>query len=126
MRDAIHKELDRLKNEDVSDAELERFKTRSRADLLRGLGDNEGLAHELAEYQTRFGDWRQLFHELDKINAVNKADIRRVANKIFVDSNRTSARIEFVPPQKAPDAPVQSRLSPPPSAPTEQNVGGAK
>jgi predicted Zn-dependent peptidase len=126
MRDAIHKELDRLKNEDVSDAELERFKTRSRADLLRGLGDNEGLAHELAEYQTRFGDWRQLFHELDKINAVNKADIRRVANKIFVDSNRTSARIEFVPPQKAPDAPVQSRLSPPPSAQTEQNVGGAK
>jgi len=116
MRDAIHKELDRLKNEDVTDAELERFKTRARADLLRGLGDNEGLAHQLAEYQTRFGDWRELFHELDKINAVNKADIRRVANKIFVTSNRTSARIEFVPPQQKPPA----------SAQTEQSAGGAK
>jgi predicted Zn-dependent peptidase len=126
MREAIHKELDRLKNEDVSDAELERFKTRARADLLRGLGDNEGLAHQLAEYQTRFGDWRQLFHELDKINAVSKADIRRVANKIFIDSNRTSARIEFVPPQKPSDTPVQSRLSPPASAQTEQSDGGAK
>jgi predicted Zn-dependent peptidase len=100
MREAIHKELDRLKNEDVSDEELARFKTRAQADLLRGLADNDGLAHQLAEYQTRFGDWRQLFRELDKINAVTKADIRRVANKIFVDNNRTSARIEFVAPQK--------------------------
>ncbi len=101
MRTSIHKELDRLKTEDVTDEELERFKTRARADLLRGLADNEGLAHQLAEYQTRYGDWRQLFRELDKINAVTKADVRRVANKIFVDSNRTSARIEFVAP-KAP------------------------
>jgi predicted Zn-dependent peptidase len=101
MREAIHKELDRLKNEDVSDEELSRFKTRAQADLLRGLADNDGLAHQLAEYQTRFGDWRQLFRELDKINAVTKADVRRVANKIFVEGNRTSARIEYVAPQKA-------------------------
>ena len=100
MRTAIHKELDRLKTEDISDEELARFKTRAKADLLRGLADNEGLAHQLAEYQTRYGDWRQLFRELDKINAVTKVDVRRVANKIFVDGNRTSARIEFVAPQK--------------------------
>jgi predicted Zn-dependent peptidase len=115
MREAIHKELDRLKNEDVTDAELERFKTRARADLLRGLGDNEGLAHQLAEYQTRYGDWRQLFRQLDRINAVNKADIRRVANKIFTANNRTAARIEFVAPQHKQ-----------PSASAEQNTGGAK
>jgi predicted Zn-dependent peptidase len=128
MRDAIHKELDRLKNEDVSDAELERFKTRARADLLRGLGDNEGLAHQLAEYQTRFGDWRELFRQLDKINAVNKADIRRVANKIFIASNRTSARIEFAAPQqRKPSSGRPPAQSPPsPSAQTEQNAGGAK
>jgi predicted Zn-dependent peptidase len=113
MRASIHKELDRLKNEDVTDAELERFKTRARADLLRGLADNEGLSHELAEYQTRFGDWRELFNQLHKIDAVNKADIRRVANKIFTDSNRTSARIEFVAPQrKAPGSAPASHEDP--------------
>jgi len=95
---AIHKELDRLKKEDVTDEELAQFKTRNRADTLRGLDDNQGLAHEFAEYQTRFGDWRQLFRELDQADKVTKADIRRVANKIFVDTNRTSARIEFEPP----------------------------
>ena len=98
MREAIHKQLDLLKTTDISDEELLRFKTRARADLLRGLADNEGLAHQLAEYQTRFGDWRQLFRDLDKIDAVTKADVRRVANKIFLDSNRTSAQIDFVPP----------------------------
>lgn len=96
MRTSIHKELDRLKTEDISDEELERYKTRTKADLLRGLADNEGLAHQLAEYQTRFGDWRELFNQLKKVDAVTKADVRRVANKIFIESNRTSARIEFV------------------------------
>ena len=120
MRASIHKELDRLRNEDVSDDELQRFKTRARADLLRGLGNNEGLAHQLAEYQTRYGDWRELFRQLNKIDAVNKADIRRVANKIFIDSNRTSARIEFVAPkQKAPAAATSQQ-------PAASNDGGAK
>jgi predicted Zn-dependent peptidase len=104
MRDAIHKQLDLLKTTDISDEELQRFKTRARADLLRGLADNEGLAHQLAEYQTRFGDWRQLFRDLDKIDAVTKSDVRRVANKIFMDSNRTSAQIDFQAP--APKAPA--------------------
>ncbi len=98
MRDAIHKEIDKLKTTDVTDAELAMYKTRTRADLLRGLADNQGLANSLAEYQTRYGDWRQLFLELDEVDKVTKADIRRVANKVFVDSNRTSAEIDTEPP----------------------------
>ena len=102
LREAIHKQLDILKTTDVSDAELERFKTRARADLLRGLADNDGLASQLAEYQTRLGDWREMFLELQKIDAVSKADIRRVANQTFIDTNRTSARIDFKPPTAPP------------------------
>ena len=94
MRDAIHKEIEKLKTTDVTDDELAMFKTRARADLLRGLGDNQGLANALAEYQTRYGDWRELFKELDKVDKVSKADIRRVANQVFVESNRTEAWIE--------------------------------
>ena len=93
MRDAIHREIEKLKAADVTDDELAMFKTRTRADLLRGLADNQGLANSLAEYQTRYGDWRELFTQLDKVNKVTKADIRRVANKVFVASNRTSAEI---------------------------------
>lgn len=104
MRTAIHKELDLLKTQEISDAELARYKTRAKADLLRGLGNNEGLAQQLAEYQTRFGDWRELFRQLNKVDAVTKADVRRVANALFVDSNRTSARIEYVGQRPKPGA----------------------
>jgi predicted Zn-dependent peptidase len=93
MRDAIHKEIEKLKTADVTDDELAMFKTRTRADLLRGLADNQGLSNSLAEYQTRYGDWRELFKQLDKVDKVTKADIRRIANQVFVASNRTSAEI---------------------------------
>jgi predicted Zn-dependent peptidase len=106
MREAIHKEIDKLKAADVTDEELAMFKTRTRADLLRGLANNQGLANDLAEYQTRYGDWRELFKQLDKVDKVTKADIRRVANQVFIPSNRTSASIETVPAaaEKAPAA----------------------
>ena len=98
MRDAIHKEIEKLKTTDVTDAELQMFKTRARADVLRGLANNQGLANALAEYQTRYGDWRELFLQLEKVDKVTKADIRRVANQIFVASNRTSAEIDTQAP----------------------------
>jgi predicted Zn-dependent peptidase len=102
MRDAIHKEIEKLKTTDVSDAELQMYKTRTRADLLRGLADNQGLANSLAEYQTRYRDWRELFLQLKEVDAVTKADIRRVANKVFVASNRTTAEIDTdAPPAEA-------------------------
>ncbi|MGP8269696.1 MAG: M16 family metallopeptidase [Terracidiphilus sp.] len=98
IRDAIHKEIEKLKTADVTDDELQMFKTRTRADLLRGLADNQGLANTLTEYQTRYGDWRQLFLQLERVDKVTKADIRRVANKVFVDGNRTEAWIDTAAP----------------------------
>lgn len=94
MAEAIHAEIDRLKKEDISDDELKMIKTRSKANLIRGLADNEGLASQLATYQTRYGDWRELFSSVDRIDKVTKADIRRVANETFTDMNRTVGIIE--------------------------------
>ena len=99
LRAAIHKEIDKLKTTDVTDAELAMFKTRARAGLLRGLDENQGLAEELATYQLRYGDWRELFLQLDRVDKVSKADIRRVANKVFTSANRTYAQID--PPEKS-------------------------
>ncbi len=92
--DAIHAEIERLKKEDITDEELKMIKTRAKANLIRSLGDNEGLATQLAIYQTRYGDWRWLFYSVDRIDKVTKADIRRVANETFQDTNRTVGLIE--------------------------------
>jgi predicted Zn-dependent peptidase len=98
MADAIHAEIERLKKEDVSDEELRMVKTRSKANLIRGLAENEGLAQQLSIYQARYGDWRELFRSVDRIDKVTKADIRRVANETFKDTNRTVGIIESAKP----------------------------
>lgn len=97
MADAIHVEIEKLKNEDISDEELKMIKTRAKANLIRSLGSNEGLANNLALYQARYDDWRELFRSVDRIDKVTKADIRRVANQTFVPTNRTVGIIETKP-----------------------------
>ena len=101
LGDAIHAEIERVKKEDITDEELKMIKTRAKANLIRGLADNEGLAHQLALFQARFGDWRELFRNVDRIDKVSKADIRRVANKTFVETNRTVGISETVKPAAA-------------------------
>jgi predicted Zn-dependent peptidase len=96
MQKAIQEQIAKLKSQDVTDEELQMFKTRTKADLIRGLASDEGLAQQLAIYQTRYGDWRELFRYLDKVDKVTKADIRRVANKAFQENNRTIGSIETV------------------------------
>jgi predicted Zn-dependent peptidase len=101
MADAIHAEIERIKKEDISDEELKMIKTRAKANLIRGLGSNEGLAFQLGLSQARYGDWRELFRQVDRIDKVSKADIRRVANQTFVPTNRTVGIIETAAPPPA-------------------------
>jgi predicted Zn-dependent peptidase len=99
---AIHEEIEKLRTQEISDDELKMIKTRAKASLIRGLADNAGLAAQLAVYQTRYGDWKELFRSVDRIDAVTKADVKRVANQTFVPSNRTVGVIETAaPPQGA-------------------------
>ena len=94
VADGIHAEIERIKKEDISDDELKMIKTRTKVNLIRGLAENEGLASQLATYQTRYGDWRELFRTVDRIDKVTKADIRRIANETFNDTTRTVGVIE--------------------------------
>jgi len=94
IEEAIHAEIEKLKNEDITDEELKMIRTRAKANLLRQLADNEGLAQQLGTMEALFGDWRELFKQVENLDKVTKADIRRVAAKTFVASNRTVGKIE--------------------------------
>ena len=93
MGDAIHVEIERLKKEDVSDEELKMVKTRSKADLIRGLPKTRDL-RSIRDLPARYGDWREFFRSVERIDKVTKADIRRIANETFNDKNRTVGMIE--------------------------------
>lgn len=98
MKTAIHEEIERLKTQYVTDEELEMTKTRAKASLIRSLDSNSGLAGMLSIEQARYGDWRELFREVDRIEKVTKEDIKRVANKTFNANNRTVGILETNPP----------------------------
>jgi len=106
MAGPIHEEIERLKTQDVSDEELESIKVRAKADLIRGLANDQGLAFQLGEFQALYGDWRELFRQIDNLDKVTKADIRRVANKTFREENRTVAVIETQAPKSSAPAPA--------------------
>lgn len=91
---ALYAQIEKLKTEEVTPQELAKAKTRSRADLIRQLDSNSGLAAALTFYEVVTGDWHNMFKELDKIEQVTAADVQRVAQTYFTTKNRTVGTIE--------------------------------
>ena len=71
MQAALRAELERLKREDVTDEELARFKTRARADLVRSLRTNGGIASQLGEAQRIYGYRQSRNHLLCRVQQVH-------------------------------------------------------
>ena len=94
VRSAIHEELERLKNSLVSEEELTMVRARAKMRLLNSLSSNQALAISMATAQQRFGDWREVFRRVERIDKVSKEDIMRVARAVFIESNRTAVWIE--------------------------------
>jgi len=90
---SFHQQLERLMTEPVSAGEIERVKTQARASLLRRLDSNAGMAALLADYEAKTGSWRNVFTELEAIEAVTPEDVQRVAKTLFRPENRTVGKI---------------------------------
>jgi predicted Zn-dependent peptidase len=90
----INDEIAKLKTELVSEEDLNAVKTRARADLIRSLSSNSGMAGQLTYNEVLMGDWHEMFNSLEKINAIKAEDVKRVANQVFTDNNRTIGTIE--------------------------------
>jgi predicted Zn-dependent peptidase len=91
---AIRAQLERLKEEPLTDQELAMVKTRAKAGLIRSLDDNGGIAEQMAYFQARYGDWREMFRNVERLDKVTKDDVMRVAKATFVPTNRTIGMIE--------------------------------
>ncbi len=91
---AIYDEIERLKKEPVSQAELDAVKAKEKKKFLDSIDSNMGLAMQLAYAENLQGDWREVFRWLGRIDKVTPADIQRVAQATFVRSNRTIGTIE--------------------------------
>lgn len=91
---AIFQELDKFKQNRVSQDELTRAINQLESGYLHSFEEVNGQAQSLAMYES-YGDYRLAFEYLDKLRKVNLVDIQNVANEYFELSN--AAVLEYFP-----------------------------
>lgn len=89
----VDEEIEKIKDGDIRQEELDRALTNARASLVRSLDSNRGLALRLAETHGQQGDWRRVFTYLDDLQSITLDDLQRVANEYLVKKNRTVGKI---------------------------------
>jgi zinc protease len=85
----IYAEIERLKKEPIADWELQKAKNTTRRNLINGLQSSLSRAVTIGQYAIYYNDPALINTRLDKVAAVTKEDVQRVANKYLVDTNRT-------------------------------------
>jgi predicted Zn-dependent peptidase len=87
IEQALLTEIERMKNEPVSDRELQKVKNQALADSFRSLESNSSLRIQLIFYDV-LDDWRFINQWSQNIQAVKAEDVQRVANTYFTDTGR--------------------------------------
>lgn len=85
----MYAEIERLKKEPIADWELQKAKNTTRRNFINGLQNSLSRAITLGQYTTYYQDPNLINTRLDKVSAVTKEDVQRVANKYLRDTNRT-------------------------------------
>ena len=93
VEEALYEELDRLKEEPVSDHELQKVLNNMEAGFIRRLRSNSGLAYYLSDYESITGDWRYMIRYMDEIRKITPADVMEAAKKYLIKTNRTVATL---------------------------------
>ena len=86
---AVYAEIERIKKEPIADWELQKAKNTTRRNFINGLQSSISRAITIGQYTTYYGDPNLINTRLDKVAAVTKEDVQRVANKYLRDTNRT-------------------------------------
>ena len=87
----IYEEIARLVAEGPTERELERVRNQVAAGSVRRMQSNLGLAFQLAESASLWGDWRETFRGSERLRGITPEDVRRAAARYLVETNRTVA-----------------------------------
>lgn len=93
LEDVIYEEIERMAAEGPTADEVERVRNQIAAAAVRRLQSNFGLALQLADSESLYGDWRATFRSTERLRDVTPADVRRVAEQYFDETNRTVATL---------------------------------
>jgi zinc protease len=103
VEELLTAEIDRLREEPISEAELEKAKRQLEVALVEGLVTNEQLAGRIAFDSISFGRIRPLEERLERLRAVSADDVQRVARAYLGDERRSVVRVVAPPASDAPE-----------------------
>jgi zinc protease len=86
---AIYDEIARLQKEGIADWELQKAKNTTRRSFITNLQNSLSRAVQIGQYTVYYNEPNLINTRLDKVSAVTKADVQRVANKYLTAMNRT-------------------------------------
>jgi predicted Zn-dependent peptidase len=89
VEEAVYEELEKLKNEPVTERELQQVLNKLEFEEARQMTSIGGLARNLTEYEAIAGTWRYLIEHRKEVAKVKPEDIQRVARKYLTEKNRT-------------------------------------
>ena len=89
VKPLILEELEKLKNEPVSERELEKAKNSVKAEMIYRMDNPLSVAYTIGHFQIEGGDYNLLFEIQKKYSEVNPGMIQQVAKKYFSPENRT-------------------------------------
>lgn len=85
---AMNEEVERLKNEPISDDELQKLKNQIESNFVSSNASMAGIAESLANYHMYFGDANLINTEINRYLAVTKEEIMEAAKKYYTENNR--------------------------------------
>ncbi len=85
----LGEELEKVRAQGVTEAELRKAKNITVANFWRGLETNSSRAQLLGMYEVFFGDWHKLFEAPARYEQVTREQIREVAQRILNPDHRT-------------------------------------
>ncbi len=94
----IDQEIEKIKQESVTAAELTKFKQSQKKGIIDGMKSNSSMAATLTYYDVVHGSWAKAFDQIKEVDKITADDVKRVANKYLVIKNRTVG--EIIPEQE--------------------------
>lgn len=89
LENAILNEVDKIINEGINEAELQKVKNQKLMEFYRTTETINGMSNTIGTYELFFGDYKKLFSAPDDYKKVTTEDIKNVAAKYFTKQNRT-------------------------------------
>ncbi len=85
---AMNEEIERVKNELISEEELQKLKNQVENGFVSSNSSVAGIAESLANYHMYYGDANLINNEIERYQAVTREDIQKAAQKYYSENNR--------------------------------------